>query len=118
MKTHKDLDVWRKSIELVTKLYLLTAEFPSYELYGITNQIRRASVSIPTNIAEGAARNHRKEFIQFIGISLGSASELETLLLISNNLKYISEESYKQNNSEIERIMKMLTNLQRSLSRQ
>jgi four helix bundle protein len=117
MKTHKDLDVWNKSIELVTRLYEITAKFPSNEIYGIVSQIRRASVSIPTNLAEGAARNHRKEFIQFIGISIGSASELETLLLISSNLKYVSMESYKKMSLELECIMKMLTNLQRALSR-
>jgi four helix bundle protein len=117
MKTHKDLNVWQKSIEFVTELYEITAKFPSNELYGMVSQIRRASVSIPANLAEGAARNHRKEFIQFIGIAIGSASELETLLLISSNLKYLSEETYKKSNLELERIMKMLTNLQRALSR-
>jgi four helix bundle protein len=117
MKTHKDLDVWQKSIELVTKLYEITGTYPSHEIYGMVSQIRRASVSIPTNIAEGAARNHRKEFIQFIGISMGSASELETLLLISSKLKYLSLESYKKMSLELESIMRMLTNLQRALSR-
>jgi four helix bundle protein len=116
MKTHKDLDVWVKSIELVTQLYEKTAAFPSHELYGLTNQIRRASVSIPANLAEGAARNHRKEFSQFIGISLGSASEVETLLIISKNLKYLSEEIFQKLNSDLERIIRMLIALKKSLS--
>jgi len=116
MKTHKDLDVWKKSIELVTRLYKVTTGFPQHELYGMVSQLRRASVSVPVNLAEGAGRNHRKEFIQFIGISMGSASELETLLLISNNLNYLSNEVYSELNAELEIIMKMLTNLLRSLS--
>ncbi len=117
MKTHKDLDVWKKSIDFVTGLYEITAKFPSHELYGIVSQIRRASVSVPANISEGAARNHPKEFIQFIGISLGSASELDTLILISKNLKYISAETFEKLNSELERIIKMLINLRRALSK-
>jgi four helix bundle protein len=116
MKTHKDLDVWIKSIEMVTLLYEKTATFPSYELYGITNQLRRASVSIPANLAEGAARNHRKEFSQFVGISLGSASEVETLLIISKNLKYLSGETYQKIYSDLERIIRMLIALKKSLS--
>jgi four helix bundle protein len=116
MKTHKDLDVWKKSMELVTRLYKATTGFPQHELYGMVGQLRRASVSVPVNLAEGAGRNHRKEFIQFIGISMGSASELETLLLISRNLNYLSNEVYSELNAELEIIMKMLTNLLRSLS--
>jgi four helix bundle protein len=66
MKTHKDLDVYKLSIELVTEIYQLTASFPKEEMYGLTSQIRRSAVSIPSNIAEGSARNHKKEFIQFL----------------------------------------------------
>ena len=116
MKTHKDLDVWKKSINLVTIIYALTANFPTHERYGLVSQIRRASVSIPANISEGAGRNHRKEFIQFIGISLGSVAELETLLLISTNLKFLSEDSKSQIFPELETINRMLINLKRSLS--
>lgn len=72
MKTHKDLEVWKKSIELVTNLYKLTSIFPKEEQFGLTNQIRRASVSVPSNIAEGAARNSDKEFLRFPYISMGS----------------------------------------------
>jgi four helix bundle protein len=116
MKTHKDLDVWKKSINVVTTIYALTANFPVHERYGLVSQIRRASVSIPANISEGAARNHRKEFIQFIGISLGSVAELETLLLISANLKFLSEDSKIQIFLDLETINRMLINLKRSLS--
>ena len=89
MKTHKDLDVWKKSIDFVTKVYNLTEKFPNNEKFGIISQIRRAAVSIPSNIAEGSARNSKKELIQFLYISLGSAAELETQLIISEKLKYI-----------------------------
>ncbi len=86
---HKDLEVWKESMLLAKEVYLVTKGFPKEELYGITSQIRRASVSVPSNIAEGAARSSDKEFIQFLYISLGSLSELETQLLLSRDLKFI-----------------------------
>ncbi len=92
MQTHKDLDVWKNSISFVTDIYSITKNFPKEEVYGITSQIRRSAVSIPSNIAEGAGRNHVKENIQFLYISLGSLSELETQLIISHNLGFIDNE--------------------------
>jgi four helix bundle protein len=89
MKTHKDLLVWKKAMEMVEEIYEITRSIPQSELYGLTNQIRRSAVSIPSNIAEGAARNSRKEFLQFLYISLGSISELETQLLIASRLHFI-----------------------------
>jgi four helix bundle protein len=89
MKTHKDLDVWKNSIELVKAVYKITSNFPKEELYSFTNQIRRAAVSIPSNLAEGAGRNHNKEFIQFLYIAQGSLSELETQLIIAKELDFI-----------------------------
>ena len=76
MKTHHDLDVWKKSISFVTDIYAVTKDFPKSEVYGLTSQIRRCAVSIPYNIAEGAARSSGKEFNQFLSISLGSISEI------------------------------------------
>jgi len=87
--THKDLDVWKAAMELAKLVYLITSKFPKEELYGLTQQIRRSAVSIPSNIAEGAARNSRKEFIQFLHISLGSLAELETQLLLSEKLGFL-----------------------------
>ena len=84
--THKDLDVWKLGIELVQEVYEVTKVFPKEEMYGLTSQIRRAAVSIPSNIAEGYARESIKELIRFLYISLGSLSELETQLLISIKL--------------------------------
>lgn len=92
MKPHKNLNAWIKSFELVKELYVLTALFPVDEKFGLVSQIRRASVSVPVNIAEGAARKGKKEFIHFLHISLGSLTELDTLLLISIELGFIRME--------------------------
>ena len=104
MKTHKDLDVWKKSVSLVTSIYEVTKTFPKDEIYGITNQIRRSAVSIPSNIAEGSARKGEKEFIQFLYISLGSLAELETQLIIANNLKYVNLNDYELMTGRLEEI--------------
>jgi four helix bundle protein len=86
---HKDLDAWKFSIKFVEEIYKISSFFPKEEIYSLTSQIRRASVSIPSNIAEGASRQSNKEFIQFLYISLGSLSEVETQLIIAKNLGYI-----------------------------
>jgi four helix bundle protein len=111
MKTHKDLDVWKISIEMVTEIYQLTHIFPKEELYGLTNQMRRAAVSVPSNIAEGAGRNSNKEFVQFLYFATGSLSELETQLIIAFNLKYISNEQKQNMDTLINTIFKMLSGL-------
>jgi len=85
------LTVWKKSMHLVTEIYSLTSKFPKEEIYGLTSQVRRAAISVPSNIAEGAARQTKKEFSHFLYIALGSLAEVETQLLIANNLGYISE---------------------------
>ena len=115
MKTHRDLIVWHKSIDFVTTIYKVTEKYPRSEIYGLVSQLRRATVSIPSNIAEGAARNHNKEFIQFLYISLGSASEVETQLLISNNLKYINDQDKELLISSLYEISKMLKGLINSI---
>ena len=115
MKTHKDLEVWKNSISLVTRIYSLTKDFPKEELYGLTNQMRRCAVSIPSNIAEGAARNSVKEFIQFLYIASGSLAELETQLLVSYNLTYLSEEDFKALENYIKLIGGQLSGLLRNL---
>lgn len=89
MKTHKDLDIWKRGIQLVEEIYKASAGFPREELYGLTSQIKRAAVSYPSNIAEGAARFSKKEFIQFLYISLGSLSEVETQVIIAERLGYL-----------------------------
>lgn len=88
--THKKLEAWKISIKLVVEIYRLTQEFPKDEVYGLVSQIRRSAVSIPSNIAEGCARQTAKETTQFLHIALGSIAELETQLIISKELSYIN----------------------------
>jgi len=101
VKTHRDLEVWKNSIELVVDIYNLTRKYPKEELYGLISQIRRAASSIPANIAEGAGRFHNKEFIQFLYIAIGSVAELETHLVVSEKLKYISNEELEECETKI-----------------
>jgi four helix bundle protein len=115
MKTHKDLDVWKESIVLVTDVYRITDKFPGKERFGLTSQIRRSAVSIPSNIAEGAARKTANEFKQFLFIALGSGSELDTQLLISLNLSFISRKEYDELVSKLNLISRMLQGLIKSL---
>lgn len=104
-----DLDVWKRSIDFVEKVYSISRLFPKEEVYGLTSQIRRAAVSIPSNIAEGSSRNGTKEFIQFLYVALGSASEVETQLIIAKRLGFVDEiEMIMQ---EIIMIKKMLNGL-------
>jgi four helix bundle protein len=115
MKTHKDLDVWKDSIDFVTKIYKMTSQFPKEEIYGITSQIRRSAVSIPSNIAEGAARKYTNEFRQFLYIALSSSAELNTQLIISNNLGYFDQENFNYCIFHLELISKRLQGLIKSL---
>lgn len=111
MKTHKDLDAWKEAINFVTEIYRYTEKFPDVEKFGLTSQIRRASVSVPSNIAEGAARNSNKEYLQFLNYALGSISEIETQLIIALNLNFISDEQYKQLDTNLTTIRKLLLGL-------
>ncbi len=115
MNNHKDLEVWKKSIDLVKDIYKTTQSFPKEEIYGLTNQIRRASVSISSNIAEGAARHHKNEFKQFLYISLGSLSELETQLIISKEINFINAEKFDYLENYLIMIRKMLLGLIKSI---
>ena len=113
--THRDLKVWNDSINFVTKIYQITNNFPKEELFGITSQIRRASVSIPSNIAEGAARTSKKEFNNFLSIALGSASEVETQLIISKNLNYLNIDSFNTIIQDLNKIQRMISGLMKSI---
>lgn len=92
MKSHKDLQAWQKAMDLVEGIYRLTRTFPDDEKYGLISQMRRAAVSIPSNIAEGAARNGNREFVQYLYIALGSLSEIETQLDIARRLHFVQED--------------------------
>jgi four helix bundle protein len=109
IKGHRDLNAWKKSLDLVEDIYRGTKDFPKEEVYSLTSQIRRSVISIPSNIAEGAARNSKKEFIQFLHVALGSTAELETQLLISERLGYLKESS--EYLSKLNEIKKMLLGL-------
>ncbi|HVT01084.1 MAG TPA: four helix bundle protein [Patescibacteria group bacterium] len=111
VNTYKDFTVWQKSIQLVEEVYLITKQFPKDELFGITNQMRRAVVSIPSNIAEGFARKSIKERNQFYSIAFGSAMELETQLIISKRLDFIPEDKFKKAESIIDEVLRMLNRL-------
>ncbi|HDL20205.1 MAG TPA: four helix bundle protein [Nitrospirae bacterium] len=95
MQSFRDLKIWAMGIELVKEIYQLTKLFPHEELYGLTSQLRRAAVSVPSNIAEGHIRGHKAEFRQFLFIALGSLAELETQLIISGELGYVTAVMYK-----------------------
>ena len=108
MQTYKDLIVWQKSKELVTEIYGVTKMFPSEEKFGISNQMRRCAVSIPSNIAEGYARRNRKENAQFINIAFGSATELETQIIISKKLNFVNEREWQKSESLLKEVLSML----------
>lgn len=107
MSSYKDLDVWKKSLQLTVLLYKLTKSFPKEEVYGLTSQIRRASVSIPSNISEGSKRG-KKEFVQFLKIAQGSTAETETQLLLAHRLGYVSDNKFEKISTDLGDVMKML----------
>jgi four helix bundle protein len=115
MHRYQELNVWKKAMDLVASIYELTDKFPTKEQFGLTSQINRCSVSIASNIAEGAGRNSKKEFNQFLGIAAGSLFELETQLLISSRVGYSKEEEIKSLVDSIGEIHKMLIGLKKTL---
>jgi len=116
MRPHKKLEVWKKAIEFVTKIYKVTESFPDNEKFGLISQIRRSAVSIPSNISEGAGRTGKKEFMQFLSIAQGSTSELETQLIISSNLGYLKNEDMCLLD-ELDEISRMIIGLIKSLKK-
>ncbi|MBU0975643.1 MAG: four helix bundle protein [Patescibacteria group bacterium] len=108
MKNFRDLKVWEKSHKLTLEVYTITTNFPKEELYGLTNQLRRASSSVPINISEGCGRSTDKDLARFLQISMGSASETEYLLLLSNQLGYLNENDYLKSTRNIQEVKKML----------
>jgi len=110
-KSYRDLVVWRKSIDLAKHIYLATECFPKSEIYGLVNQLRRASVSVPSNIAEGQARRSPAEFVHFLHISVGSLAEIDTQLIIAEELGYLPPTTATELSLEIVEIRKMLFGL-------
>jgi four helix bundle protein len=115
VKSYRDLDVWQKGMGLVETAYQITGKFPKEELFGLTNQLRRSSVSIPSNIAEGFLRRHANEMIQFLYIALGSCGELDTQTEISYRLRYVTENQKNLLSEEVDHIARMIRNLIKSL---
>ncbi len=115
LKSYKELIVWQKAVMLVKEIYLLTNEFPKSEMYGITSQMRRSAVSIPSNIAEGYGRNSQKEYAQYYSIAYGSALELETQIIIAKELKFTEKNLFIKSESLLEEVLKMLNVMRRKV---
>jgi four helix bundle protein len=115
IKSYKDLIVWQKAIDLVVAIYELTEKFPKTEIYGLTSQMRRAAISIPSNIAEGKLRGTRKDYRHFILIAFGSGGELETQIEITKRLPFGKNFNYQKADQSLKEIMKMLNSLTNNL---
>jgi len=113
----KDLIVWKKSYELTLLIYKITKEFPKAEIYGITSQMRRSAISIPSNIAEGYRRQHTGEYLQFLSIAFGSCSELETQILLARDIGFLGENNFTSVHELCLEISKMLNSLIVSLEK-
>lgn len=111
MRPHEKLDVWCKAVDFVVTVYKATESFPKDEKFGLTSQVRRAAVSVPANIAEGAGRNSPREFVHFLSNAQGSASELETELLIALRLGYLQEGVYQEMRATLDSIGRMIIGL-------
>jgi four helix bundle protein len=111
IKTYKELVVWQKAYKLSLLIYRLTSKFPKDEIYALVSQMRRAAVSVPSNIAEGYCRQGRLEYIQFLKIAFASGAELETQILIARDLKYTTAKDYKNASDILVEVMKMLNTL-------
>lgn len=116
IKSYRDLKIWQKGIELVKQVYALTLKFPPHEKYALADQLRRSAVSVPSNIAEGQARQHTGEFRQFLYMAIGSAAEVDTQIVIAFELGYIAEQEMKQIENLITEIRKMSYSLISRLS--
>lgn len=117
LKSYKDLIVWQKSFKLALEIYVVTKKFPKSEIYGLSSQMRRAAIAIPSNIAEGYTRRHRAEYLQFIRIAFGSGAELETQLLLACEIGFVNEKDFRKLDSMLTEVMKMLNGLVKSLQR-
>jgi four helix bundle protein len=115
IRSYRDLEVWQRSMNLVTEIYRLTRSFPADERFGLTAQLRRAAVSIPANLAEGAGRSGASEYHRFVSIARGSAAEVETLLEIGERLAFAAADEFDHSRSLLAEVGKMLTGLRRRL---
>jgi four helix bundle protein len=116
IRNFRDLNIWKNGIEIVKAIYTVSDTFPKHEMYGLINQMQRAAVSIPSNIAEGFNRFHNKEYKQFLFVALGSCAELETQIEISFELKYIDKETKVKMLEKIEYESRMIRSLVKKLN--
>ena len=115
VQNFKELDVWKKGIDIVDAIYDLTERFPKKELYGLSGQMQRAAVSVPSNIAEGFRRAHTKEYMQFLHVALGSCAELETQLVIAYRRRYINDKDFNSLQDNIDHEGRMVMNMLKHL---
>ena len=114
-KRYRDLDIWKKGIELVKDVYKVTEKLPKHEIYGLVSQMRRSAISIPSNVAEGFRRYHNKEYKQFLYVTLGSCAELETQITIAKELDYVKQEIEAVLLEKLDHICRMISNLLKKL---
>lgn len=115
MKTIRDLLIWQKAMSLITKTYQITQKFPKEELFGLTSQIRRSAISLPSNIAEGYGRDSNKELLRFINIAIGSLFEFETQIEIAKNINYLNENEFKNLYEETRELEAMIISFSKRL---
>ena len=115
IKTYRDLNIWNAGIALVKEIYNCTEKFPKHEIYGLVSQMRRAAISIPSNVAEGFRRYHNKEYRQFLNVALGSCAELETQIIIAMELNYIQKSKEMELLENSDHICRMISNLIKKL---
>ncbi|VBB45818.1 23Sr RNA [uncultured Paludibacter sp.] len=115
MHNFKKLTIWKKSMDLVTEIYVLTNKYPKHEIYGLTSQTRRAAVSVPLNISEGSAKSSNKDFARFLEMAIGSINELETVLIVAYNIQYIDFEHLNEFQEKITILRKMISKFKDSL---
>jgi len=115
IKRYRDLDIWKKGIELVKDIYKSTEKFPKQKMYGLVGQMRPSSISIPSNVAEGFRRYHNREYMQFLYVSLGSCAELKTQITIAKELKYMKQDKEAVLLEKLDHICRMTSNLLKKL---
>lgn len=114
-RSYRDLTVWQKAVDLTVGIYIVTETFPAREIYALSSQMRRAAISIPSNIAEGRSRKTRKDFVHFLHIALGSATELETQLLIAERLSFVQKEQSEKMAASVSEVCRMLHGMLKKL---
>ncbi len=117
MHNFKKLEIWKRSLDLVTEIYILTQVYPKEEIFGLTAQTRRAATSIPLNISEGSAKSSNKDFARFLEIAVGSSFELETALIVAYNLKYINNNVLEEKQAKVNELQRMINAFKDSLDK-